>query len=189
VPYILSVSAVDRRKNLEHLIKCFAEVVGSGEASDLKLVLVGQLQRYSPIAGVLEDRPRLRDRVIFTGFVPNDDLAALYSGCIAFAFPSLAEGFGLPALEAMQCGAPVISSNTTSMPEVVGGAGILLDPRDFDGWCDALFRLTQSSDLRALMKANSLQNAKRFTWDRTIDLTVAAYKRVVSVQSSSPRSL
>ncbi len=175
-PYILSLSELEPRKNLEHVIESFARLSDEAGTRDVKLVLVG---RYSPgsaeVAGVRRKHAALHERIIFTGFVPNEHLAAIYSGAIAFAYPSLAEGFGLPPLEAMQCGAPVICSDRTSLPEVVGDAGFLLDPADVDAWADAMLRLINDATLREQMRARSLARAKLFTWEKTLRELVSAY--------------
>ena len=178
-PYILSVGANDVRKNISHLAECFGRITARGQSDDLRLVLVGNATQRVPLEALKLKYPDIAERVIFTGFVPADHLAALYSGAVAFAFPSLAEGFGLPVLEAMQCGAPVISSNATSLPEVVGDAGVLLPPNDIDAWCDALVGVACNSDLRAELKARSLARAELFSWDRTVEALVAAYSRAL----------
>ncbi len=183
-PYILSLSAIERRKNLVHLVDAFARVARQPKMRDLKLVLVGRYWPDSPEFIALRARhPDLAPRIIFTGFVPNPDLAAIYTGAIAFAFPSLAEGFGLPPLEAMQCGVPVVCSNTTSLPEVVGDAGFLLPPNDVDAWAEALFQLVNDPVLREAMKTKSLARAKLFTWDRTLHELVNAYRFATGLTS------
>jgi glycosyltransferase involved in cell wall biosynthesis len=122
----------------------------------------------------------VRDRIVMTGYVAEDDLAPLYSGALAFVYPSLYEGFGLPPLEAMQCGTPVITSNTSSLPEVVGDAGIMVDPLDQDALCDALSRVHGSAALRRELSRRSLARARQFSWERCIDQTLAAYRTALS---------
>ncbi|MBK9350610.1 MAG: glycosyltransferase family 4 protein [Sulfuritalea sp.] len=128
-PYLLSLGSLSPHKNVAHLVKCFAEVLQQERIADLNLVLAGAegwaLDALDATLAGMGDRAR---RIILTGFVDDTDQAALYGGAMAFAFPSLCEGFGLPPLEAMQCGTPVISADATSLPEVVGSAGILVDP-------------------------------------------------------------
>jgi glycosyltransferase involved in cell wall biosynthesis len=119
---------------------------------------------------------------MFTGYVPDEDLSALYSGARAFVFPSLYEGFGLPLLEAMQCEVPVIASNTTSIPEVVGDAGILVDPKDVDALCQALLDLLTDNSLSQELKRKGLERAKLFSWDKSAADTVEVYKRIISNQ-------
>jgi glycosyltransferase involved in cell wall biosynthesis len=176
-PYFLALSVPEPHKNFGHLIRCFGELVQSGELPDYNLVIAGRnAARHPLVADALAKFPRLAGRVLTPGFVPDEKLAAIYSGATAFLFPSLAEGFGLPPLEAMQCGVPVISSNTTSMPEVVGDAGILLPPTDVDGWCAAMLKISRDEKLRSEMAAKSIARAKLFSWERFIDATVHGYR-------------
>jgi len=136
-PYILSLCTFEPRKNLEQVIRCFIDLVQANEVPELRLVLVGTKGwEYERIFGALNQTgDQLRNRIVLTGYVPDDDLAPLYSAAEAFIYLSRYEGFGLPPLEAMQCGTPVITSNTSSLPEVVGDAGILLNPADHDAIC------------------------------------------------------
>jgi glycosyltransferase involved in cell wall biosynthesis len=119
---------------------------------------------------------RLRERIVCPGRIANEDLAALYSGALAFVYPSLYEGFGLPPLEAMQCGLPVISSNNSSLPEVVGDAGLTVAATDTDALCDALRRVVDDAGLRADLAARGLARAKLFSWEKTMDSLIAAYR-------------
>ena len=131
-PYLLSVCTFEPRKNLRHLIRSFVALLRSQpEMADLSLVLTGgQGWMFEPVLAELDATGPLRSRIITTGYLPDADLAPLYSGALAFLYLSRYEGFGLPPLEAMQCGTPVIAANTSSLPEVVGDAGILLSPDD-----------------------------------------------------------
>jgi glycosyltransferase involved in cell wall biosynthesis len=117
----------------------------------------------------------LRGRVVVTGYVPERDLGALYSGARAFVFPSSYEGFGLPPLEAMQCGTPVVASNATAIPEVVGDAGILVDPSDDDGLCQAMRDLLTDDALREGASRRGLARAERFSWVSSAAKTLEAY--------------
>jgi glycosyltransferase involved in cell wall biosynthesis len=176
-PYLLSLSTLEPRKNIDHVIRSFARLVAQQKLEDLHLVLVGaEGWDFDAIFEAREHETDVRNRVIFTGYVPNEDLAMLYSGALAFVFMSLYEGFGLPPLEAMQCGAPVITSNNSSLPEVVGDAGIMLDARDADGLCQALLNLYNDQELRAEMSGKSLQRAALFSWKRCVELTLDAYR-------------
>ncbi len=176
-PYLLSVGTLEPRKNLAHLIKSFAAVVRAEGLDDLHLVLTGDPGwDYDAIfaeAGRLDD---LRERIIFTGYVADEDLAPLYSDAMAFVYPSLYEGFGLPPLEAMQCGAPVITGNTSSLPEVVGDAGMMVDPRDDDALAQAILDVYRDSCLRADLSRRALTRARDFSWMRYAEETVAAYR-------------
>jgi glycosyltransferase involved in cell wall biosynthesis len=120
------------------------------------------------------------DECSVSGFVPDNDLSALYSGALAFADLSLYEGSGLPLLEAMQCGVPVITSNTSSLPEVVGSAGIMVPPDDGDGICQAMLGLYRDSNRRAELAVKSLERASLFSWERSVRETVDAYKKALN---------
>ena len=113
------------------------------------------------------------------GLIVDDDLAAIYSGAQMFFYPSLYEGFGLPPLEAMQCGVPVIASNRTSIPEVVGDAGLLLDPMSTDDWCHAMLSLSNDESLRQKMQQKGLERAKQFGWRKCAEDTVNIYKSIL----------
>jgi len=178
VPYFLTLSSFDPRKNFVHLIQCFAELAESGECGQCNLVLVGtNPEGHSCFEEAIAKFPRLKHRIITPGFIPDEDLAAIYSGAVAFAFPSLSEGFGIPAVEAMQCGLPVISSNTTSMPEVVGDAGMLLDPRDKAAWCAAMKQILRDAKLASEFRKKSIARAKLFSWERFIAETLRGYRQ------------
>ena len=111
-----------------------------------------------------------------TGYVPDKDLAPLYSGAMMFVYPSFYEGFGLPPLEAMQCGVPVITSNTSSLPEVVGEAGMMVDPQDADELCQAMLKIYNSAEVRQKMSVDSLAQAQKFSWKRCAEQTIDTYK-------------
>jgi glycosyltransferase involved in cell wall biosynthesis len=179
--YILSVCTFEPRKNLPHLIRCFSRLVQQESLKDLQLVLVGGLGwKYESIfKELIATNESVRHRIILVGRVADEDMAALYSGAIAFIFPSLYEGFGLPPLEAMQCGTPVITANTSSLPEVVGDAGIMVDPHDADGLCQAMLKLMTKTDLRQAMSKKSLEQAGRFSWSNCANQTLAAYKMAI----------
>lgn len=180
-PYVLSLNTLEPRKNLDHLVRAFVRLLQQEHLRDLSLVLVGaQGWKYEKVFEAIAEAGPVRERILLTGYVADEDLAALYSGALAFVYPSLYEGFGLPPLEAMQCGTPVITSNTSSLPEVVGDAGILLDPRDTDGLCQSLLELYRSESLRAEMRHRSLVRAQRFSWHRCIAQTLAAYRTVLA---------
>lgn len=177
-PYFLTLSSFDPRKNFIHLIRCFGQLAEAGELDGCNLVLVGtNPQRHTFFSEAIAQFPKLKHRIITPGFIPDEDLAAIYSGAVAFTFPTLSEGFGIPAVEAMQCGTPVISSNTTSLPEVVGEAGILLDPHDQDAWCATMLRVLRDKDLAAALRQKSLARAKLFSWQRFIDETLKGYRK------------
>jgi len=181
--YILSVATFDPRKNLHLLIRSFAGLVASEKINDMFLVLVGCLGwGYEKIFQEIADNPEIKDRIIITGYVDDTDLSPLYTGALAFVYPSAYEGFGLPPLEAMQCGAPVITSNTSSLPEVVGDAGIMVEPNDVAGLSEAIRKVYGSESLRADMSRRSRERTKLFSWEKCVDQTVAAYKKAISMK-------
>lgn len=182
-PYFLTLSSFDPRKNFIHLFRCFGELAESGELDSCNLVLVGtNPERHSFFCEAVAKFPDLKHRIITPGFIPDEDLAAVYSGAVAFAFPSLSEGFGIPVVEAMQCGLPVISSNTTSLPEVIGDAGILLDPYDKDAWCAAMLRVLRDKELAVGLRQKSKARAKLFSWQRFIDETLRGYQKSMEMK-------
>ncbi|MCY7385618.1 MAG: glycosyltransferase family 4 protein [Microcoleus sp. CAN_BIN18] len=180
-PYVLSLGTLEPRKNLDGAIRSFAKLIEEQNIKDLYLVLVGTPGwKYDNIMAEVSKKNFLKDRIIFTGYVPESDLAALYSSALAFVYPSFYEGFGLPPLEAMQCGVPVITSNTSSLPEVVGDAGIMVDPNDTDALCHSMLEIYNNSSLRASMSLKSLAQAKLFSWERCTQETIAAYRTALS---------
>lgn len=162
-PYLLFLGTVQPRKNLARLIEAF-RVVDAGLPH--RLVVAGRLGWLTePITAAVAARG-LTGRVHFAGYVPDDDLPALYAGAAAFVLPSLYEGFGMPALEAMACGVPVIASATTSLPEIVGDAGVLIDPLDTTALARAMIAVVTDDALRARLIAAGLRRAASFTWER-----------------------
>ena len=176
-PYLLSVCTFEPRKNLPHLVRSFVELLRAHpELSDLSLVLTGgQGWMFEGFLAELAGTTLPGGRIITTGYVPDADLAPLYSGALAFVYLSRYEGFGLPPLEAMQCGAPVIVSNTSSLPEVVGEAGILLSPDDQDGLCQAILDFQTDPNRRTRLVEKSIQQARRFSWAKNVRQTREVY--------------
>jgi glycosyltransferase involved in cell wall biosynthesis len=182
-PYILSLCTLEPRKNIDHVLRAFASLLRKGLAGDTRLVLTGTKGwDFDRIFNEIDNNPELHTRIVLTGYVPDDDLAPLYSGATAFVYMSLYEGFGLPPLEAMQCGVPVITSNTSSLPEVVGDAGIMLDPQDIDGLCRAMHEVITNHALHKEMSKRSLLQAAHFSWDRCVEEIIAAYKNALNNQ-------
>jgi glycosyltransferase involved in cell wall biosynthesis len=180
-PYLLSLNTLEPRKNMDHAIRAFAHLVQQERVRDLRFVLVGTKGwYYQKILEAVAETGAVRDRIILTGYVADEDLAALYSGALAFVYPSRYEGFGFPPLEAMQCGVPVITSNTSSLPEVVGDAGIMLDPDDGNGLSHAILQVYRDASLREAMRAKSLARAAQFSWERCTRETLAAYQAALN---------
>lgn len=175
-PYLLSVGVLQPRKNLPRLVRAYNRIA---RAIPHRLVLVGKEGwAGEELQQAISQSPAGREPV-FTGYVPDADLPALYAGAEIFVYPSLYEGFGLPPLEAMACGTPVITSNTSSLPEVVGDAAIQVDPRDTEAISRAMLDLIENEARRRELAAAGLRQAARFHWDRTARETVAVYRRVV----------
>ncbi len=184
-PYFLSVSTLEPRKNFETVIRAYARFVRDDPARPSRLVLVGGKVRADthPIFAALDaEGENIRQRVIFTGFVPDADLAALYSGALAFVYLSFYEGFGLPPLEAMQCGLPTIVSNVSSLPEVVGDAGVQLAPTDDTGVAAEMRSLYLDPARRRELSARSIVRARAFSWDRFAEETLAAYRLALATE-------
>ena len=175
--YLLTVGALRPRKNLEVALATFEALA---EHEDLELVVAGG--RGWDDADLLDrlHRSPAAGRIRLTGRVSDDDLAALYRGAECFLFPSRYEGFGLPPLEAMACGAPVVSSDRTSMPEVLADAAVLLSPDDTAGWAAAVESLLTSPGRRAELVERGARRAAAFTWERCARATVDAYRFALS---------
>jgi glycosyltransferase involved in cell wall biosynthesis len=184
-PYLLSVGNLQPRKNLGVLLEAFRAVRHEGRLPH-RLVVVGQPGRGGGAVRAAACRFGLERDIVFTGYVPGDELAALYAGAALFAYPALYEGFGLPPLEAMACGAPVLASNTGALPEVLGDAAWLLDPRDPRAWAEAIRRVLTEPILAARWRAAGLARAARFTWERTARDTVAVYREALGDRVAHP---
>ncbi|HEX4611306.1 MAG TPA: glycosyltransferase family 1 protein [Urbifossiella sp.] len=172
--YILTVGTIEPRKNHITLFRAYAALKARGRVAGIPLVVVGSKGwGYDPILAEI-DRLGLTADVRLVGFA--ESLPALYSGAAAMVYPSRYEGFGLPPLEAMACGCPVVTSNATSLPEVVGDAGLLADPDDVDGFADHLGRVLAEPESRARLSAAARGRAAGFTWRRYAEGLFAAYR-------------
>jgi glycosyltransferase involved in cell wall biosynthesis len=173
-PFVLYVGTLEPRKNLTGLVRAFAALDMPG----LKLLIAGKKGwMYQELFATVEALG-LTSRVVFTGFVPDSDLPALFSAAQVFVYPSLYEGFGLPVLEAMQCGAPVITTSVSSLPEVAGEAALLVAPDDVRGLTDAIRRVLTEPGLREELRGRGLEQSRRFSWSKTADLTAEVYRQV-----------
>lgn len=179
-PFILGLGTLEPRKNLPRLIEAFARLRHQGLPHTLALA-GGRGWMYDPIFTQVE-KLGLQSVVRFLGFVADDDLPALYSLADAFAFPSLYEGFGLPPLEALACGTPTVVSTTSSLPEVVGEAALLVSPTDVEALAAALYRLVSDTGLRAALREAGPTQARRFSWDEA----GRGLKRVLETLSVGP---
>jgi glycosyltransferase involved in cell wall biosynthesis len=177
--YLLSLHSMSPHKNVSGLIEAFRRLVRQEEPSDLCLVLAGGLGR--PLEEIWEDlslQPADLDRVHFTGFVKDEDLAALYSGSEVFVFPSLYEGFGLPVLEAMKCGCPVIASEVSSIPEITEEAATLVDPNDERELAHAILDLINSKRELSILSRKGVKRASSFDWGKVAERKKDAYKKI-----------
>lgn len=175
-PFILYVGTIEPRKNLTRLVTAFAQA--QRHYPDLELVLVGQLGwKYASLLKAIEDLD-LGRAVRRLGYVPNADLPALYNLARALAFPSLYEGFGLPVVEAMACGTPVLTSNGSSLAEIAEGASWLIDPLEVEAIADGLLRLAADDELHARLRLAGLTRATKFSWERAARETVQVYDAV-----------
>ena len=176
--YILSVSSLEPGKNRTRLIQAVARL--RDEDVDCRLAIAGQPGwRYEGDMDLARELG-LGDRVRYLGYVPDDDLPPLYSGAALLAYPSLYEGFGLPVLEAMACGTPVVAGNTSATAEVAGDAALLVDPLDVDGLARAMRRLLSDETLRADQRARGLERAAGYSWERTARETLALYESLMA---------
>jgi len=172
--YVLYVGSNKPHKNLERLIEAYARIAADTRAP---LVIAGHWDAAHPEARIRAEQFNLGDTVRWLGPLPAADLPALYSGATLFVFPSEYEGFGLPVLEAMACGAPVLCANSSSLPEVAGVAATMLDPRHVEGWAHAMARLLADAEQRAQMREAGLRRASLFSWRETARQTLAVYRR------------
>jgi glycosyltransferase involved in cell wall biosynthesis len=178
-PYILYVGSERPRKNLPRLLQAFSKI--RADFPSLKLLKVGSPGRsYEFRKQTLREVESLRigDDVTFVDHIPEDDLPYYYSCASLLAYPSLYEGFGLPPLEAMACGCPVVTSNISSLPEVVGDAASMIDPYSVDALAKAMAEILVNVRLRGEMVERGLTRAKRFSWERTAEETLKVYERV-----------
>lgn len=175
-PFILYVGTLEPRKNITTLIKAFYEL--KKKNLEHKLVIAGKKGwKYKEIFETINNL-NLQNEVKFTGYVPDEDLPGLYNGADLFVYPSLYEGFGLPPLEAMACGIPVITSNTSSLPEVVGNAGIMVDPLDVNKFAYSINEVLTNGALNMELRKKGLERAKMFSWEKCARETLKVYEGI-----------
>ena len=172
--YLLYVGTIEPRKNLARLVRAF-HAIAAGD-SEIQLVLAGKMGWMAAELNREIELLQLGSRVVFTGFIPEEEKPILIAGCVLFLYPSLYEGFGLPALEAIACGTPTVTSNLSSLPEVVGDAALLVDPYDPAAIASAMQELLANAALREELKRRGPIQAARFTWEHTAELTAEAYR-------------
>ena len=177
-PFVLYAGNIKPHKNLERLIEAF-NTLRRGGLENVKLLIIGdEISKYAALRHAVH-KHKLHKHVRFFGFVPDKTLASLYRLASVFVFPSLYEGFGLPPLEAMAAGTPVITSNVSSLPEVVGDAAILIDPYDPDAIAEAMRRVLTDETLRADLREKGLARVQEFSWERSVHRVRAIYKEVI----------
>ena len=184
--FILFVGTVEPRKNLMTLARAFERIARTHPK--LQLVIAGQKGWLSDDLMAYLEGSEIRDRVLFTGHLSDDDLRVLYSSCRVFVYPSLYEGFGLPLLEAMACGAPVVTSNRGSIVETVGNAARLISPTDSDDLAQAITTLLNDAREREHLSALGLEHAKKFSWERTAAATWEVYQKALSSHKKAQKA-
>ena len=181
---ILFVGTIEPRKNVGTLIRAYAQLRAKGSVEH-KLVIGGSVGwMYEPIFALVEELG-LSEEVLFPGFLSPEELTLWYNAAELFAYPSLYEGFGLPPLEAMACGTPVITSNASALPEVVGKAGIMLDPHDADAWAETMERVLLDAELCDSLKKAGLKRAQQFSWQKTAQMTANLYRSIMHSRTPS----
>ena len=185
--YILAVGSIQPRKNIARLIRGYTRMLSQHSDNAPRLVIVGKR------AWLFEDTIRAaavsaaNDKILFTGYVPESDLAALYTGALCFAYPSYFEGFGIPLLEAMRCGTPTITSDRTCFPEVVGDASLIIDPFDEESIASGLWRMISDAALREQLRSRGFVQSSLFDWRDTARRTLEVYEEVVSRKGAKPQ--
>jgi glycosyltransferase involved in cell wall biosynthesis len=175
--FILFVGTLEPRKNLPTLLEAYARIASR---TDVPLIIGGgKGWLYDAVFARLEALG-LRDRVHFPGFLASEELPLWYAAATVFVFPSRWEGFGIPPLEAMACGTPVVTSNSSSLPEVVGDAGLMVGPDDIDGMGEAILRVLDDAELRAELRERGLRQAQRFSWHISAERTLRVYEQVLN---------
>jgi glycosyltransferase involved in cell wall biosynthesis len=177
--FVLYVGNIKPHKNLVRLIEAFNEL-RTGDLEDLKLLIIGDEISKLPALRHAVHRHKLHKHVRFLGYVPDDQLAVLYRLAAVFVFPSLYEGFGLPPLEAMASGTPVVVSNVSSLPEVVGDAAMLVDPHDIESIVDGLRGVLTNPARAEEMRRKGLERSREFSWERSVAQTLEVYKRIAA---------
>jgi glycosyltransferase involved in cell wall biosynthesis len=182
-PFILYVGSVEPRKNLLRLLQAYQRLRQWSTRWSLVIVGARNLWKSSPVARFTQNND-LQGCVRFTGYVADADLPALYSAADLFVFPSLYEGFGLPVLEAMACGTPVVTANTASLPEVAGEAALLVDPYNVEALAEAMQKVLSDHELALDLRRRGFERAAQFTWERTARLTISVYQQVLEASRS-----
>jgi glycosyltransferase involved in cell wall biosynthesis len=181
-PFILALGVLQPRKNLEMLAAAYGKLKAKYSVEH-KLVLVGKAGWLTARENVMASAERFggaaaRDGVLFPGYVPDDELETWYRGCTVFAHSSLYEGFGIPPLEAMACGAPTVVSDAPALPEVVGDAALIAPARDPDAWAEQLYTLVSDTEQRERLSKSGQERARSFSWQTTAEKTLQVYRSI-----------
>jgi glycosyltransferase involved in cell wall biosynthesis len=181
--FVLYLGTLEPRKNLERLVRAFARWrQADPDAADVKLVLAGGKGWYFDTIFQTVAALGLAGDVVFPGYVPAAELPDWYRAATVFVYPSLFEGFGLPVLEAMACGTPVVCSSRSSLPEVAGSAALMVDPDDSTQTAAAIVRVLEDAQLAAKLHEKGMRQAAQFTWTRTAATTLKAYEQILSLK-------
>ncbi len=175
--YFFALNRIQKYKNTEHVIKCFCKFISQNNLhSDVGLVLVGTHHENPNFADLIKQYSK-SVKIKWINYVEDADLSVIYSNAMCFSYMSLYEGFGLPILEAMQCGVPIVCSNTSAMPEVIGDAGLCIDPTDEDLLCQSMLNIYQNQTLRETLIQKGLKRSKQFSWEKYTDDVIQSYKK------------
>lgn len=180
-PYLLFVGNLERKKNLPFLVRLLKELRSRG--NNVRLVLAGAPGNAAGELAALAKAEGVQEAITFTGYLKRYELAGLYRNALMLLYPSLDEGFGLPPVEAMACGTPVVASNAGAIPEVTAGAATLLDPRDAGAWIEAVEGLMKNRECLDRLRELGFERAREFTWERTTRKVVDVYKETIARDS------
>lgn len=175
--FVLFVGNFNPRKNLERLMQAYDRARDSGKITHQLVIAGGQGWKFDREMALREIAHK--DDVQFIGFVPDEDMAALYSAADAFLFPTLYEGFGIPVIEAQSCGTPVLTSNVSSLPEVGGDAAVYVDPYNVENICEGIVRIVSDASLVQELRQKGYENAERFSWERSAEKLRAVIEREI----------
>ena len=179
--FLLFVGTLEPRKNLLTLLKAFAEIIGHGDLRPQLVIAGGEGWLMDDMFTFIR-KSGITERLRFTGYLSDEELRGLYSSCKVFLYPSVYEGFGLPPLEAMACGAPVVAGRIPSLQEVLGSTARLVDPMDVDALAEAIVELLKDENQRQVLGAAGPEHAGKFSWEKTARLTLDVYRHLLKTR-------